>query len=96
MIVNHKAVLFKTEVQVGGRPYEARAIILPRIDPPHVSYDSPRKFYARPAKVIHYSLYEEDEDMRGHVPWNDRTVSEQILEDYKLSIVADKLMGVLA
>ena len=89
-------------------PVNFRAVIQPRINPPHVSADSPRHMApgAR-AEVIYYDLYDDDGQEFPHpcMVADDEAVRELILRDYLrrkdaddmvLSVVADRLREVVA
>lgn len=52
---------FLTVITFDGRDYGVKAQVLPRVDQPHVSYDAGNRYwYARPAKVVSYKLFDDD------------------------------------
>ena len=56
-----KPVQYLTAIYFNGRDYGVKAQVLPRVDPPHVSYDAGNyRWYARPAKVESYRLFDDE------------------------------------
>jgi hypothetical protein len=92
----HSVQPYPTVIHFEGIDLGVKAYIRPRVDTPHVSYDAGnRKFYARPAVVVSFSLYDEEgEDVTVYYCWmqRDREAIKSIILDHYQHPERDPLM----
>lgn len=86
---------YLTVIGFEGHDLGVKAVILPRVDPPHVSIDAGNKFfYARPARVMSFCLFDDDgEDVTDYYGWfeRDREAIKAIVLDHYLHPEYDEM-----
>jgi hypothetical protein len=92
---NRDAQPLQGTIRLHEKELHFKAAILPRKDAPHVGADSPR-FMAPgyPASVLSYELFDDEgNDQTNHFYYYRFSIQRLIIDEWKISRVADALIG---